>query len=266
MAEETQYTANTGWATISTANANLDGTGTLGTVLTAGANGTLVKTITIKAQTSTSQGMVRLFIDDVVRNISLIKEVIIPPITKASINPAFEIKVEVNITLKAGYILKASTQNADTFNVIAEGLDWVYYSTSVRTDTTQYTSNTGTNNISTANSNLDGTGSLTDVYVSGSAATYKGSSIKTITIEAPVDVTTPGMVRLFLYDNVSVIKLFAEVFVPSNAQSGTGKCFEYTLVYENDLDIKAGWTIKAATQNAQTFTITVQGNDWKYLA
>ena len=62
MAAETQYTANTGKVLISTANSNLDGTGTLGTVLTAASNGTLIKAITVKAQVNTTEGMVRLFL------------------------------------------------------------------------------------------------------------------------------------------------------------------------------------------------------------
>ena len=63
MAEETQYVANTGMQTISTANSNLDGTGTLSSaILTGSANGTLIKTVTVKAQVTTTQGMVRLYI------------------------------------------------------------------------------------------------------------------------------------------------------------------------------------------------------------
>jgi hypothetical protein len=265
MAEETQYTANTSWVTIATANANLDGTGTMGNVIQGAANGTLVKKIRIKATTSTSQGMVRLFVDNRAGTIKLLQEILVPANTKSSINPAFEAEVNLNFTLKSGYTIVASTQVADTFNIIAEGLDWTYYSTSVRTDTTQYLTNTGTNIISTANSNLDGTGSVTNVYVTGSSATYKGSSVRTITIKAATDLTVPGMIRLYLYDNVSTIKLFKEVFVPSKAQSGSSQSFEKTVVFENDLDIKSGWAIMASTQQGQVFYITVEGNDWKYL-
>jgi hypothetical protein len=53
MAAETQYTANTGMVKISTANSNLDGSGTLGTVLTGASNGTLIKTVTVKATSNT---------------------------------------------------------------------------------------------------------------------------------------------------------------------------------------------------------------------
>src|ERR1700743_191257 len=64
MAEETQYTISTSYAVISTANSNRDGTGTLGTVLTAGANGTLIPSVVVKAQGNTTAGAIRLFIFD----------------------------------------------------------------------------------------------------------------------------------------------------------------------------------------------------------
>ncbi len=57
-----KYTANTGMATISTANANLDGTGTLATVLTASANGTFIKSVIVEAKGTVNIGMVRLFV------------------------------------------------------------------------------------------------------------------------------------------------------------------------------------------------------------
>jgi len=262
MAEETQYTANTGWVTISTANSNLDGTGTLGTVLTAGANGSLIKSVIIKATTNTGEGMVRLFIEGG-GNTRLFREIPVPAITKSAINPAFEVKLVLNFTLKADYVLKASTQLANTFNVIAEGLNWAYYPSAVRTDTTEFLGNTGTNTISTANSNLDGTGSLTNVYVSGSAGTYKGTNIESITIKCVAATSNPGMVRLYLNDGSSK-KLFTEVFVRAETSTGTSDSFERTIVLENDLDIKSGWTVMASTENAQTFHITVEGHDWKY--
>lgn len=78
MAAETQYTANTGIVTISTANSALDGTGTLGLVLTASGYGTLIKTITVKSrQTTTTQGMVRIFLFDGA-NYRIIQEIEIP--------------------------------------------------------------------------------------------------------------------------------------------------------------------------------------------
>lgn len=122
--ERAQYTANTGMATISTANSNLNGTGTLGTVLTAGGNGTLVKTVTIKAQGNTTSGMVRLFV--VGSDTRLVAEIEVPAVTRSSTAKSYEKSLVVNFTLQANDQLKASTEKAETFNVIAEGLNWRY--------------------------------------------------------------------------------------------------------------------------------------------
>lgn len=54
-------TANTGIGDIRNANPFLDGSGNTTTILTAGANGTLIKSVIIKAAQATTTGMVRLF-------------------------------------------------------------------------------------------------------------------------------------------------------------------------------------------------------------
>jgi len=262
MAEETQYTANTGTVSISTANTALDGSGTLGLVLTAASNGTLIKSVFIKAITDVTEGMVRLFIDDNNGTKLLIREIDVPAITKASINKAFEAHVELDYFLKAGYMLKASTQVANTFNVIAEGLDVTYYSAAVRMDTTKLTANTGTVVISTANSNLNGTGALGLAYTAGSSATYKGSSIGSITVKTSVS-DTPGMIRLYI-DNLTDKFCFKEIVVPTRTKSATDRSFEHTIVFDNDLELKAGYKIHASTQVAESFHVMVEGNDWNY--
>ncbi len=124
--ERAKYTANTGMALISTANSSLSGAGTLGIVLTAASNGTLIKTITVNAIVNTTQGMVRLFIYDGSSLTELIEEFEIPPSIKSGTFPAYSVSYNVNYNLNAGYILKASTENAESFIVIAEGLDWAY--------------------------------------------------------------------------------------------------------------------------------------------
>lgn len=124
--ERAKYTANTGTTLIATANSAMDGSGTLGTVLTAASNGTLIKTITVNAISNTTEGMVRLFIYDGSSSTKLIEEFEIPPSLYSGTYPAFSLSYAVNYNLQAGYVLKASTQNAESFIVIAEGLDWAY--------------------------------------------------------------------------------------------------------------------------------------------
>jgi hypothetical protein len=270
MAAETQYTANTGIVTISMSNSNRDGTGTLGTVLTAGSNGTLIKTVTVKAvgSTGTSQGMIRLFIYDGT-NTRLLKEIEVPPTTvntTTGTDPTFETTIELNYKLKASWVLKASTQAGDSFNIIAEGLDWTYYSTSVRPESTNYTANTGMALISTANTALDGSGTLGTVLTAGAvAAGWKGTCIESIYITGVSTSITHGMVRLFLYNGSSNF-LFTEVFVNPITPGGTYTAFNHKISFPNKFQLQAGYILKASTQNGENFSVIAEGMDWKYPA
>lgn len=263
MAAETQFTVNTGMATISTANSNLDGTGTLGTVLTGASNGTLIKSITIKAQTSTTEGMVRLFVYDGANN-RIMYEVPVPAVTKSATAQSFVKTLYLNYRLEAGFILKASTQNAETFNVLAEGLDWSYYTPSVRPESTNYTATTGMVSISTANSNLDGTGTIGTVLTAGvSGSGWKGCLIESVTVKATVN-TTAGMVRLFIQDTGSTTKLLAEILVPAVTKSANASSFYRKIMFPGGLRIQAGYKLMASTENAENFSVTAIGVDWKY--
>ncbi len=260
MAAETQYVANTGMVTISTANSNLDGTGTLGTVLTAGANnGTLIKTITVKATGNTTQGMVRIFVGQS-GSPKLVKEVEIPAVTKSATDPAFEIVVPFFFYLKANYVLSASTENAESFNIIAEAQNWLYYTTSVRAETTKYEVYNAGTTISTANSNLDGTGTM------GNALISSGCNIQAVTIKARQS-TTAGMVRLFLYNNsAGITRLFREIPVPATTASSTSPTFYYRLIFENGFALKSGWYLKVSTEKAEGFNVIPESLDWTYPA
>lgn len=260
MAEETQFTANTGMQTISTANSNLDGTGTLSSAIITGAsNGTLINTVTIKAQTNTSQGMVRLFIYDGT-NTKLVAEIEIPAVTKSATDTSFELTMQVDYALKSGWSLKASTEVADTFNVIAEGLNWTY-PVAVRPESNRYTANTGMATISTANSNLDGEGTLGTVLT----ATANGTTIQNVTVKSQGN-TTAGMVRLFLYDGTNT-KLLKEIEVEATTKSTTAHSFSKSIDFDGkDFALKSGWSLKASTEKAETFNIIAEGLDWTYPA
>ena len=113
-----------GMVAISTANTNRDGTGTIGTVIAGGTDGTRIHRITIKAIVTTTAGMVRLFIDDGT-NIILWREIVVDAITASATVAAFEEEIlldgEEALILPATYELQAATHNAEAFNVIAEG-------------------------------------------------------------------------------------------------------------------------------------------------
>lgn len=131
MALDPQFAATPklGASSISTANTGRDGTGTLGTVLTAGAAGTRLRAVHIRATASTTAGMVRLYLHDGT-TAHLFKEVPVNAITPSGSVEAFSAHLNEStnpdllpVTIPTGWSLRASTHNAEAFRVIAEGAD-----------------------------------------------------------------------------------------------------------------------------------------------
>lgn len=129
MAANTQpiftLTPKIGIAQISTANANRDGTGTLGTVLTGAEFGTRINRVEIQATGTTTAGMIRLFIDDGA-NVRLWREVTVTAITPSATVVAFtgSIVPTEPLVLPYNHVLKAATEKAETFNVFAHAGDY----------------------------------------------------------------------------------------------------------------------------------------------
>ncbi|MFY9309158.1 MAG: hypothetical protein WAQ28_08955 [Bacteroidia bacterium] len=263
MAEETLYTPNTGMVTISTANSNRDGTGTLGSVITGADNGTIIKSVIIKAQTNTTQGSIRFFIDTGVGNAKLITEIRIPAITKSARNKSFETIIALDLVLQSGQILKASTQNAETFNIIAIGLDTSYSTTSLQ-DSTQFAIQGNVDRISVANPNLNGTGTLVDIIVPSGGSEYVGATIQRFFIKA-LATTTPGMIRLYLRDSAGTLTLlFTEIPVPAITPTATALSFSAIVKY-NDFYLPLNYRILASTEKAETFVITAEALKIAYI-
>lgn len=120
-----RFTSETGIAQISTPNPNRDGSGTLGTVFTGRFNGTIISSITIVATGPTSQGMVRLFIDNS-GTPTLLSEISIPATTPTGLVRAFALTVRPGLSLPNGCSLMASTEVGDTFNITALGRSYEY--------------------------------------------------------------------------------------------------------------------------------------------
>lgn len=260
MAANTEFSANTGIGVISTANSNLDGTGTTTAIITPGGSfGVLIKTITIKAQGNTTNGMVRFFIYNGT-NKRLVSEVEIPPVTRSATDPSFGITIPVNFVLKGGWTLHASTEKAETFNIIAEGIDWHYYTASVRYECTRFEANTGVGTVSTANPNLNGAGTIVDVLTSSTAG--NGRLIQNIKVKAQVN-TTPGMVRIFIERSNSY--LFMEIPVPAVTKSGTAHSFSHTVTFDSG-NFVLGGDIQASTEKGESINVIAEAIDWRYPA
>lgn len=133
MATTAQYTAQPilEYAQVSTANTNRDGTGTLVTVSTgpsasaAAGVGQRINRIVVNGTGTTSAGMIRFFLslDNGTTN-RLVAEKVVSAITVAASTAAFRTEVPelVGMILPGGgqALLRASTEIAETFNVIVE--------------------------------------------------------------------------------------------------------------------------------------------------
>lgn len=132
MAIQAQYAATPrcGVGQVSVANTNRDGTGTIATIFTAGAKGSRIDAIDLKAVATTTVGMVRLFIHDGT-SARLLTELPVTAITPSATLPSWEAQLNVNtmtqvlpLILPTGYSLRAASEKAETFNVIALGGDF----------------------------------------------------------------------------------------------------------------------------------------------
>jgi hypothetical protein len=121
-------TPHIGAARISTANANRDGTGTLGSLFVAGANGSRVERVEITATGTTTAGMIRFFTYDGT-NYRAIKEVPVSAITPSASTAAFASEWARTdgyplMVLPSGWTLYVGTNNAESFDVQAFGGDY----------------------------------------------------------------------------------------------------------------------------------------------
>ena len=116
MAQIPQYasTPKSPSVAISTANTNRDGTGTLGTLMTAGASGSRVDAIYAFATGNTTEGMLRFFIGT-----SLIAEVPVQASTPSGTVQAWSANIQFSpaLVLESAAVLKVGTNNAESFVV-----------------------------------------------------------------------------------------------------------------------------------------------------
>lgn len=120
------------------------------------------------------------------------------------------------------------------------------------------TPRTAVGQVSVANANRDGTGTVVTIFTAGAS----GSRVDAVTVEAIVT-TTAGMVRLFLHDGTNA-RLFDEIAVSAVTPSGTVAAFRQQNVYSlvQPIMLPNGWSVRAATNNAETFNVFVHGGDF----
>jgi len=263
--------ANIGVGLLSTANSNLNGSGTTATCFTAGtvsggsvgifSGGCVVTGITVKASAvngTTAQGMVRLFL---LRssNYFILKEIEIPPTTQSGVLPTFSCTLPMRLPLDAGDSIVASTQNGDTFNVFVYGFNYgsMSYNTNMNVNSIMNGANTGLAQIMIGTSSITGTGSTILLSAIGTTGNT-GTTIKTITIKSQVS-NAQGMIRFFIY-NGTTYYLWQEVMVPATTQSSTIPTFGTTIPV--NLVLPTGYSLYTSTQNNETFDIIANGNNF----
>jgi hypothetical protein len=130
IGERTKFTTINGTAILNTANSNLDGTGTIASIITSSSpNGTLIKSVTMKGEKSVTRGMIRFYVesDDATPLIDIVTEIEIPARETTSIQESYALSLEIDFVLQNGYKLSASIENGSEDMVItAEGVNISY--------------------------------------------------------------------------------------------------------------------------------------------
>lgn len=108
------------------------------------------------------------------------------------------------------------------------------------------TPNVGINDVSTANTNRDGTGTVETIFTAGA----NGSRVEEIVVKSTND-PADSIVTIFLHDG-SAFWLFDEIDLGNPAAgSATVEAYRASRTYEN-LVLPNGWTIRAAITAAPT--------------
>lgn len=114
--------------------------------------------------------------------------------------------------------------------------------------------------ISTANTNLDGTGAIADCFNAGS----NGSLVRKVTIQAKVT-TTAGMVRLYVQIS-GTNYLIHEQAISAITKSATVAAFKATVTFydanSDGMPLPNGAAIRASTEKAEAFNVIVEGGDY----
>lgn len=120
-------TPRSAFVNISTANTTRTATGTtnLTSLMVAGASGSRIDTILIKATSTTTAGTVRLWLYSGSGNGTLVDEIAISAITPGASSQAFQTqKSYSNFNVPSGHTIYVTTHNAESFNVFAFGGDF----------------------------------------------------------------------------------------------------------------------------------------------
>ena len=113
----------------------------------------------------------------------------------------------------------------------------------------------GSAQVSTANTNRDGTGTIADV-LTGVAA---GTRVFEVVVQATVT-TTAGMVRLYYYDGTNT-RLLDEITVTAVTVGASTPAFRAARRYDNVVLAGSTHKLQASTHNAEAINVIALGAD-----
>jgi hypothetical protein len=114
----------------------------------------------------------------------------------------------------------------------------------------------GIGQVTVANANRDGTGTLVTV----ATGTTHGTLIESVRVKAIVT-TTAGMVRLFI-DDGSNVRLIGEILVSAITVSATVAAFVADWTPPSDLILPDTWELQASTENAEAMNVIALGGNY----
>ncbi len=113
----------------------------------------------------------------------------------------------------------------------------------------------GATNVATANTNRDGSGTVSTLIVGAST----GTRVVEIVCKARVT-TTAGMVRAFLYDG-STYRLLDEYSIAAATVSASVQSTRVSTTYNNLILPSASWSIVVSTHNAESMDVIALAAD-----
>lgn len=115
----------------------------------------------------------------------------------------------------------------------------------------------GVGALSAANTARDGTGTIVTVFTPDAT---NGGRIQKVEIIA-TGTTTAGVIRLFLHDGSSN-HLWEEILVQAIIPSASVKVWRGVVFPNFPMALQGGWSLRASTNNAETFNAFVFGGDY----
>lgn len=107
-----------------------------------------------------------------------------------------------------------------------------------------------------ANTARDGTGTIATLFTAGAS----GSRVDRVVIKS-TGVTTAGALRFFIHDG-SNARLLTEVPVVPVTPSSVVSSFEDEFAFDNGLILPTGYSLRVATEIAETFNVFALGGDF----